>query len=177
MPIRWTNSDSYTSEMIRPRTVPLFDPDAQPASWNERMSHGEYAVHYSSFDQVAREIGPSCTVLGSLEGAEEYAKAQVMLNPELRCRIYDDRGFVDRPSSKSADSDTKERVKSHHVSAQMVRIAAIFRWARIGHRGLELGLQAHMVRNDRRTHAYSGPYPARNRTSLDTSCQAKAYPR
>jgi hypothetical protein len=117
MPIRWTNSDSYTSEMIRPRTVPLFDPDAQPASWNERMSHGEYAVHYSSFDQVAREIGPSCTVLGSLEGAEEYAKAQVMLNPELRCRIYDDRGFVERPSSKSADSDTKERVKSHHASA------------------------------------------------------------
>ena len=83
--------------MIPPRTVPLFDPGAQPASWNERMSPGEYAVHYSSFDKVARGIGPSCTILGSLEEAEEYAKAQVMLNPELRCRIYDDRGFVGPP--------------------------------------------------------------------------------
>jgi hypothetical protein len=83
--------------MIPPRTVPLFDPGAQPASWNERMSPGEYAVHYSSFDKVAQETGPSCTILGSLKGAEEYAKTQVILNPELRCRIYDDRGFVGSP--------------------------------------------------------------------------------
>jgi hypothetical protein len=77
--------------------VPLFDPGAQPASWNERMSPGEYAVHYSSFDNDVRGSGPSCTILGSLEDAEEYAKTQVTLNPELRCRIYDDRGFVGPP--------------------------------------------------------------------------------
>jgi hypothetical protein len=39
-------------------TLPLFDPGAQPASWNERMSVGEYGVHYSSFDsRVPRVSG------------------------------------------------------------------------------------------------------------------------
>jgi hypothetical protein len=89
--------DGYTLGMIPPRTVPLFEPGAQPASWSERMAAGEYAVHYSSFDKDVRRTGPSCTILGSLEDAEEYAKAQVMLNPVLRCRIYDDRGFVGPP--------------------------------------------------------------------------------
>jgi hypothetical protein len=83
--------------MIPPRTVPLFDSVGQPASWNEQMSLGEYAVHYSSFDNGARGTGPSCTILGSLKDAEEYAKAQVILKPKLRCRIYDDRGFVGPP--------------------------------------------------------------------------------
>lgn len=89
--------DGYTLGMIPPRTVQLFDSGAQPASWNERMSPGEYAVHYSSFDRDARGTGPSCTILGSLEDAEEYAKAKVFLNPKLRCRIYDHRGFVGPP--------------------------------------------------------------------------------
>jgi hypothetical protein len=59
------------------------------------MSAGEYAVHYSSFDRGTP--GPSCTILGSLADAEEYAKGQVVLRPGLRCRIYDDRGFVGPP--------------------------------------------------------------------------------
>jgi len=61
------------------------------------MSPGEYAVHYSSFVRSAPEIGPSCTILGSLAEAEEYAKAQVALKPGLRCRIYDHQGFVGPP--------------------------------------------------------------------------------
>ncbi len=89
--------DSYTLGMSPLRTVPLFDSGAQPASWNERMLPGEYAVHYSSFDSRALVTGPSCTILGSLADAEEYAKAQVILKPGLRCRIYDDRGFVGPP--------------------------------------------------------------------------------
>lgn len=36
----------YTSCMSR-RTILLFDPLAQPQSWNERMLPGEYAVLYS----------------------------------------------------------------------------------------------------------------------------------
>jgi hypothetical protein len=100
-----------------PRTVPLFDPGAQPASWNERMSPGEYAVHYSSFDKVAQETGPSCTILGSLKGAEEYAKTQVILNPELRCRIYDDRGFVGSPILEVCGKQYEGESESHHVSA------------------------------------------------------------
>ena len=79
------------------RTLPLFDSGAQPSSWNERMSPGEYAVHYSSFDSSAAGTGPSCTILGSLADAKEYAKAQVVLKPGLRCRIYDHRGFVGLP--------------------------------------------------------------------------------
>ena len=79
------------------RTLPLFDSGAQPASWNERMSPGEYAVHYSSFDSSASGTGPSCTILGSLADAEEYAKAQVALKPGIRCRIYDHQGFVGPP--------------------------------------------------------------------------------
>jgi hypothetical protein len=79
------------------RTLPLFDSGAQPASWNERMSPGEYAVHYSSFDSSTPGTGPSCTILGSLADAKEYAKAQVALKPGLRCRIYDHRGLVGPP--------------------------------------------------------------------------------
>jgi len=89
--------DSYTLGMNPVLTVPLFDSGTQPASWNERMLPGEYAVHYSNFDSSALVAGPSCTILGSLADAEEYAKAQVILKPELRCRIYDDQGFVGPP--------------------------------------------------------------------------------
>jgi hypothetical protein len=90
-------SHSYTLEMNPLRTLPLFDSSAQPASWNERMSPGEYAVHYSSFDSSTRGTGPTCTILGSLSDAEEFAKAQVALKPGLRCRIYDHRGFIGPP--------------------------------------------------------------------------------
>jgi len=103
--------------MIPTRRVPLFDPGAQPASWNERMSPGEYAVHYSSFDKVAGRTGPSCTILGSLENAEKYAKAQVILNPNYAAESMTIEDSLVHPSAKFADSNTRERVKSHHVSA------------------------------------------------------------
>ena len=34
--------------MDRPRTSLLFDADARPQGWNERMKSGEYAILYSS---------------------------------------------------------------------------------------------------------------------------------
>jgi hypothetical protein len=83
--------------MGQPRTVPLFDPEARPASWNERMALGEYAVHYSNFDSSTQGSGPTCTILSSLAEAEEYAKQQVSLQPNLRCRIYDHQGFIGAP--------------------------------------------------------------------------------
>jgi hypothetical protein len=97
---------NYTLGMNPPRTLPLFDSGEQPASWNERMSPGEYAVHYSSFDSSALQTGPTCTILASLADAEEYAKAQVALKPTLRCRIYDDRDSLARPSSNFGDNNT-----------------------------------------------------------------------
>jgi hypothetical protein len=82
--------------MSYPRTLPLFDPSAQPASWNERMLPGEYAVHYSSFDNVTQS-SPTCTIFASLADAQAYAKEYVALNPTLRCRIYDHQGLVGAP--------------------------------------------------------------------------------
>src|SRR5215831_8885830 len=80
-----------------PRTLPLFDEEAQPSSWNERMTTGEYAVHYSNFDDSPGRA-PFCTVFASLEEAECYAREQVAARPELRCRIYDHEGFVGAPT-------------------------------------------------------------------------------
>ncbi|WP_035348935.1 hypothetical protein [Edaphobacter aggregans] len=83
--------------MSHPRTLPLFDSGVHPGSWNERMSPGDYAVHYSSFESSARGSGPTCTIFGSLVEAEQYATEQVTLRPGLRCRIYDHHGFVGSP--------------------------------------------------------------------------------
>ncbi len=79
--------------MSLPRTVLLFDPRAEPASWNERILPGEYAIHYSH----SKDAAPTCTIVASLAAAEQYAAEQVALDPTLRCRIYDHRGFVGAP--------------------------------------------------------------------------------
>ena len=57
------------------------------------MIPGEYAIHYSH----SKHAAPSCTVVASLAGAEQYAAQQIALDPTLRCRIYDHRGFVGAP--------------------------------------------------------------------------------
>jgi hypothetical protein len=102
--------------MSYPRTLPLFDPSVQPSSWNERMEPGEYAVHYSSFDNTAGS-GPFCTIFGSLPDAQEYAREYVALNPTLRCRIYDHHGLIGAPideiqgSKYVGDSDLTPRFR------------------------------------------------------------------
>jgi hypothetical protein len=100
----WLNFDCYTLGMGPPRTLPLFDGGAQPSSWNERMTAGEYAVHCSSF---APDESPSCTVLGSLAEAEDFAREQVALRPEIRCRIYDHHGFIGAPIREISGRDYK----------------------------------------------------------------------
>ena len=94
--------------MSHPRTLPLFDPAIQPGSWNERMSSGEYAVHYSSFESSTPGSGPTCTVFGSLAEAEQYAAKQVTLRPGLRCRIYDHHGFVGSPIREMKGREYKD---------------------------------------------------------------------
>jgi hypothetical protein len=88
--------------MGQPRTLPLFDPDARPQCWNERMAPGEYAILYSSLrlgsDQNSPPAnGPFCTIFGTLTEAEEDANHQVALLPTLRCRIYDHHGLGRQP--------------------------------------------------------------------------------
>ena len=81
--------------MSAPLTLPLYDEHAHPPSWNERMTVGEYAVHYSSFDSPT--ASPYCTVFGSLTEAKTHAAEQVAQTPNLRCRIYDHQGFIGAP--------------------------------------------------------------------------------
>jgi hypothetical protein len=80
----------------------LFDPDARPQSWNERMTPGECATIYSSLLVGADpnrplETEPFCIVFSSLAEAEADAHHQVALLPTLCCRIYDHQGFSQQP--------------------------------------------------------------------------------
>jgi hypothetical protein len=90
--------------MAPSRTLLLFDPNAQPQCWNERMTSSDYAVLYSGI-QPASSVhrdgtpvgGPTCTVFSTLAEAEEHATQQVALIPTLRCRIYDHHGLAVQP--------------------------------------------------------------------------------
>ena len=77
------------------RQLPLFDATTRPSSWNERMSPGEYAVHYSAFPEGSAT--QYCTVFCNLPDAETYAAQQVAENPTLRCTIYDHQGLIGPP--------------------------------------------------------------------------------
>lgn len=82
--------------MADPRILPLYDPNATPSGWNERMAPGEFAVHFSH----RRSAGPNstaCAVFPSLAAAQAFAASEVAAHPDLRCRIYDHRGFVGAP--------------------------------------------------------------------------------
>jgi hypothetical protein len=90
--------------MAQSRTLLLFDPNAQPQSWNERMTSTEFAVLYSAIQPAPSDhrdspsiSGPYCTVFTTLAEAEEHAAQQVALRPTLRCRIYDHRGLAIQP--------------------------------------------------------------------------------
>jgi hypothetical protein len=88
-----------------PRVMLLFDPEAHPQCWNERMVPGEFAVLYTGSQPRVLEDGslawdgtvPTCTVFSSLSEAEAYAARQVVEVPTLRCRIYDDKGLAGQP--------------------------------------------------------------------------------
>jgi hypothetical protein len=102
--------------MSYPCQLLLFDGGSQQASWNERMTPGEYAVHYSSFEGPSN-VAPYCTVFGDLKEAEEYAREQVARRPEIRCAIYDHQGMIGAPlrdirgSEFKGDSDLSPRFR------------------------------------------------------------------
>jgi hypothetical protein len=100
--------------MPQSRTLLLFDPNAQPQSWNERMTSTEYAVLYSGSQPLPSghhdgkpASRPYCTVFTTLAEAEEYAAQQVALIPTLRCRIYDHRGLAIQPIREIRGSQHK----------------------------------------------------------------------
>jgi hypothetical protein len=82
--------------MSYPRHLLLYDEGVRQGTWNERMNAGEYAVHYSSFEE-SPGTAPYCTVFGSLNHAEAYAQQQVKARPAIRCMIYDHQGLIGAP--------------------------------------------------------------------------------
>lgn len=80
--------------MILRRTVALYDSESG-LSWNEKMSLGDFAVHYSSCNK--QEQTAYCAILGSLPEAVAFAKSAVEQSPTLRCRIYSAEGFIGAP--------------------------------------------------------------------------------
>jgi hypothetical protein len=86
------------------RFVPLYDP-ASGLSWNERMSPGDFAVHFSGVHK--QESAAQCAVLGSLPEAEAFAQEAVRQNTILRCRIYSHEGFVGAPVREFHGADFK----------------------------------------------------------------------
>jgi hypothetical protein len=91
--------------MAPARILLLFDPNAQPQSWNERMARGEYAVLLSgaqpepggAVDDLASGRQPACVVFSSLAEAEEYCARCITADPTQRCRIYDHEGLGHAP--------------------------------------------------------------------------------
>jgi hypothetical protein len=113
--------------MAQSRTLLLFDPNAQPQSWNERMTSTEYAVLYSGIQPVPSDhrddtpkSGPVCTVFSTLAEAEEHAAQQVALIPTLRCRIYDHQGLAVQPIREIRGTQHKG---DSEISARFRRIA------------------------------------------------------
>jgi hypothetical protein len=61
------------------------------------MAPGEYAVHFSEFADTTQATQPFCLVFDTLAAAESYATDEVARRPGLRCRIYDNGGFIGAP--------------------------------------------------------------------------------
>jgi hypothetical protein len=97
---------NYTLGMNSPRTLPLFDSGAQPASWNERMSPGEYAVHYSSLIAVLWKRGQPAPFSETWQTRKNMPKHRWPSNPHFAAASMMIGDSLGRPSSKFGDSNT-----------------------------------------------------------------------
>lgn len=95
--------------MPAPRTLPLYNPAATPAGWNECMVPGEFAVHFS-YRRSPATTTPTCVVFASLSEAEAFAAEEISKHPDLRCRIYDHQGFVGAPLHEFAGPHFKSNL-------------------------------------------------------------------
>lgn len=139
--------------MSEPRVLLLFDPQARPQNWNERMAEGEYAVLYTGAQpRVAGQEGegsseaPACTVFGSLAEAEAHAAAKVAEDPTLRCRIYDQRGLAEQPVREirgalhKGESEVSARFR--RWGGTILLLGGIALWALDDHFDLKMGWPA-----------------------------------
>jgi hypothetical protein len=95
------------------KRVPLFDPAAQPSSWNQRIAASEFAVHYSSFPEGFTGA-PYCDVFASAAEAETFAQDYVNDHPQVRCRVYDAHGMVGAPLFEVAGKSYKGESNLSH---------------------------------------------------------------
>lgn len=136
-----------------PRVLLLFDPEARPQCWNERMVEGEYAVLYSGrqprLTGLQGEGGgeePACTVFGSLVEAEAHAAAKVAEDPTLRCRIYDQQGLAGQPVREirgalyKGESEISARFR--RWGGTILLVGGIALWVLDDHFDLKLGWPA-----------------------------------
>jgi hypothetical protein len=89
------------------RTVPVFDAQSVPQSWNSRMQAGEAAVMLADArtgspvrldGSAVMDVNAADVFLfANAVVAEAWSRAQVQRLPELRCRIYDHHGLADQP--------------------------------------------------------------------------------
>ena len=71
------------------------------------MAAGEYAVHPSSYEDPSAT--PHCFVFPSLSDAEEFARQQATLQPDVRFRIYDHNGFIGAPIREIRGTNYRDR--------------------------------------------------------------------
>jgi hypothetical protein len=89
------------------RSIPLFDVRAQPPSWTDRMTDGEYAVMTADArtgspclldGTPVRDVNAALVyVFANVADAEVWSREQVARLRELRCRIYDTHGLANQP--------------------------------------------------------------------------------
>ena len=136
--------------MSEPRVLLLFDPEARPQNWNERMGPGEYAVLYSGGQpRVAGHEGegggeaPACTVFGSLVEAEAHAAAKVAEEPTLRCRIYDQHGLAGQPVREIRGTlhkgESEVSAKFRRWGGSVLLVGGIVLWAVDSNSDMKMG--------------------------------------
>lgn len=91
--------------------VPLFDPKAQPAHWNERMRPGDFAVLFANRQPAAIDpaLGPVAVIFDTLAGARQYAVTETLKEPHLRCSIYTEQGLALPPLQVIAGAKGADR--------------------------------------------------------------------
>jgi hypothetical protein len=89
------------------RTVPIFEDNAHPPVWSDRMMAGDFAVlcedaRTGAAKQRDNTLAPTagshiCTIFDSRQAAEDFARERVSVYPGMRCVVFDHEGRAKPP--------------------------------------------------------------------------------
>jgi hypothetical protein len=130
------------------RELLLYQPGRRRGTWNEQMVPGEYAVHYSNFAGRSVYSEPYCTVFEGLANATAYAEGQVLIQPDLRCTIYDHEGFGKPPIEDIRGVAFREKDGLFSEIPALGRFDTFLRWPHLDRDRLEYGLCSLMAGDD-----------------------------